>query len=243
MKKYRVLLIVLTLLICTGCQTNNELNNSAKRISDKIVEKLQSDDVNIKKLTKKEKDIYNSFVESQKEENYIVNLSNIELNLMNNYYNSIPNSDEYVYQDGDEYKIKYSDIVWLDASSTQYTTIVIDGERYLLYKVQVPLFNEETKGLSSYQYVYDFSNDYGDYVEFYYKSLGRDESFAQSSGLIIRVDKPKHKIGNIELIYDNEYNPTKIENKSIGPIILKIVISIFIGIIIIFGAVKLMRKV
>lgn len=243
MKEYKFLLIILFLFICTGCQTNNELNNSAKRISDKIVENIQSDDVSLKKLTKKEKDIYNSFVESQKRENYIVNLNNVELNSMNDYYNTVPNSDEYVYKEEDGYKIKYSNIIWLKASGTQYTTLLIDGERKLLYKSQVPLFNEETKDLPYYQFVYDFSNDYGKYIEFYYKSLFRDESFAQNTGVIVRVFKQRHKISNIELIYDNEYNPTKIENKSIGPTILKIVIGIFIGIIIVVGAVKLMRKV
>ena len=243
MKKYRVLLILLFLFICTGCQTNNELNSSAKRISDKIVEKLQSDDINLKKLSKKEKDIYNSFVESQKRENYIINLSNVDLDSMNDYYKSSPNSDAYVYEENGENKIKYADIDWLNVGGTEYTTLVVDGERKLLYRLKVPIFNEETKDSLFYRYVYDFSNDYGNYIEFYYQSLSRDDSFAQSSGIIIKVDKTKHKIGNIEIIYDYEYNPSKIETKSIGPTILKIVISIFIGIIIIVGAIKLMRKV
>ena len=62
MKKYKIFILLTIIILCSGCQTNNELNRSALRISNKIIEKMQSDEVKLSKMSKDEKKIYKEFV-------------------------------------------------------------------------------------------------------------------------------------------------------------------------------------
>lgn len=213
-KKY--LLILLTILCLTGC--TSKLEDSTNKLSKLIIELHNNKEVDSKNLNNEEKELLNSFINKEKEENKEVNLSKI-LPLSEESYTE--NNDTYgVYKKGSDYYIKYKDIIWNNVNGTYLSIIDIDNKEDALYKEQIPILYKDTHDNDKYYFRRVYIDIKKDKITHTYKSL-KDES-----GLIIEYTISDNKIDNIELTYKNIIDIKEEKKKiSIGIIIYPILIG------------------
>ena len=235
MKLKKTLIILIMLLIVTGC--SHKINETeAVHISNKIIKYINGK-YDKKGLSSKEKNIFDDFVNSTKVENYVVNLSEIYTFDFNPANKLDSSNNDFVYEEEGDYKIKYSNINWIPHEDTSYATITINGENRVLYKTYVPIINEETKNNDNYTYIYDFTNDKKDRIDVHYKSLN------STGGVVISYKKGNNKLKEIVVRFDPEYNYKKENNNSSRAInVVSVFIAIIIGGALIYGIVTLMKK-
>ena len=205
MKKIKLLCLLFIIIIMTGCSSGFTAKN-AQNISYKIYEYIKND-YKPKGLSKEEKEIFDDFIESTKEENYVVNLSEVYTFDMTDWHQLNDSNNEYVYEENGDYKIKYSDIEWTQYEYGSYATIKFDESYHVLYKSYVPLLNEETKDNDNYLYILDFTNVESNKIESYYKSLNG------VGGMIIRYNLDGKNLRDISVIFEPEYSGKKEEKK------------------------------
>ena len=237
MKKEKLLIIVLMTLLCVACTNNTTVNKSAKKIAMGIVSNLQSDEINIDDYTETEKEVLYKYLETQEKEEYIINLDEVHTYPMNENYKENNINDKYVYKEDGANLIKYNDITWTE---DDYATILVNGKRRILFKASAGLFKSDTYGDLNYTYVYEFSNDYGDKIEFYYKSL------TTTDGLVVRVYKEKKNISKIYLIPENEveYEHEQLKNNDGKKIkfFSTSTVAIIVVAVAIYGIAKILKR-
>lgn len=236
MKFKQIVIIIIVLLVMTGC--SNKINETAAiHVSNKIIKYINGTyDKN--GLNSNEKKIFDDFVDSMKEDNYILNLSEIyTFNLTATNEVDTSNND-FVFEEDGDYKIKYSNINWIPYEYGKYATININGEDRVLYKKYVPVINEETKDNEDYLYIYDFTNTKNDEIDVFYKSVNA------TGGALIKFKTEKNKLKEVIVRFDPEYNYQKEYNNSSK---VKNIFSVFLIIIVsgilIFGIVYLLKKI
>ena len=234
MKNIKVILLVLLALTLTACKSDRV--SIADHISPLIIKYHYDKDVDTSRLTKKEKKLFNAFLESQKAENKIVNISEAVMLSPESYEEG--NNTEGIYQKDEEYFIKYTDLVWEAVDDDYKSHIVLDHMGTLIFKSQFPVLYDDTKDNVAYRYRYYNKTLYDDYIDYFYKSMGDD------SGLIIRYhNDEKGKVTSISLIYQelfSYYGSEEKKEKSIATkALLYTVIGISITVLIIFAFIKL----
>ena len=236
MKKYRILMLLLSLFLITGCskKINITTQRVALNVSNKIVKYLKDGKTDTNNLNKNETLIYKDFIDSY--EDYSVNLDELVYYPLTDSYDYIDISD-YIYEEDGKHLIKYEDIEFNENEDLGYFTPIINNKKVMVPKEYVPIIGEETKDSFYYTYVYDFSNIFEDRIEFYYKGI------TNSDGITVRVMVDNNKISDIYLVFDNEYNHEKEETK---PSIAKDFIMIIVMITIVAGfayiIVKFLRR-
>lgn len=235
MRKIKILSVLIVAVLMTGCTSNFTAKN-AQNISYKIYEYIKGN-YKTDGLSKEEKKIFDDFIESVKEDNYIVNLSEVYTFDMTDWHQLDDSNDEYVYEENGDYKIKYSDINWTKYEYGEYATIKVDGSYRVLYKGYVPLINEETKDSDNYLYILDFTNVDDNKIESYYKSLNG------TGGMVIKYKLDGKKLNDIVVIFMPEYDVTHSETKpkvAKNIILVIVIISIVVGFA--YGIIKFFRR-
>ena len=223
--KYKKIILLLIVLICmTGCGRN--VTEEANNISDKVVEYMHDNNVKTKDLSKEEKQIFDDFIASQREENLVINLNKQSLISLQAYTDE---EDSYViYKDGEDYYVKYSDLEFEDVENDSRAILAIDHHPVVIYKSSFPILYDETNVMGKYNYIYDFTNAYEDRIEVYYKSL------SDSTGITFKYYYTGNDITDMYLIYNNVYQPEKIEdNQKVGSAIIVILVSVVIFILLV----------
>lgn len=237
MRNIKLILMILFILIaCSGCSNSKK---SAYKIANVIAKGINQEKPDTSKLNKNELRIYNEFRESQKKDNYVINLS--KLNYYDVYHDIKLDNDSDVYLEDGDYKIKYNDIIWYPKEDMPYFTPKLGNNRVEVSKNLVPLYYEETKNV--YHFVYDYYKETSDGIEFYYHSI------EELGGLVIKFDFKNNKINNINLVYDITY---KYESKSIDVrpklllfsciVIISFIIAIFIFMFVFYNADKIIKE-
>ena len=229
MKTRRIIIVLLLLMVMTGCSSKiNE--NEATNISNKIIDYIKGD-YNTKRLSTKEKQIFKDFVNSTKEDNYVLNLDEVYTFDKNQLERTDSSNNEFVYEENGNYKIKYTDINWIPYEAGSYATINYNGQYRTLYKKYVPLLNEETKDNTEYLYIYDFTNVTDSEIDVYYKSLNL------TGGVIVKFKTDKRNLKEIVVDFVPEYNYKNSNNKSskfkniFGIFVIIIIVGIFVIVI------------
>ncbi len=237
MKKTKILMVLLSILCCVACTNDTELNKSAKLISNKIVESLTNENINLDKLTEKEKEIVSNFIENNTKDNYIVNLDEIHTYNVSDYYDVSDVNDKYVHIEDGKHIIKYNDIEW---TKDYYATILVGKERRLLYKNVTAVLRDDSIGDIYNTYSYDFSNDYSDRIEFYYKSL------LTTDGLMVRIYKEKNEITKIYVIPETEmeykHEPIVKDKTKRFKFFSTSLIVLFIVIVFLYAVVRIIKR-
>lgn len=233
MKKIKLLLLIFAIFSLTACKSDRV--TIADHLSPLIIEYHYNNDVSTKGLSKKEKRLFNDFIDSQKLNNKIVNISEA-VGFSEESYES-GNNTAGIYKEGNEYFIKYTDLVWEAIDDDFKSYIVLDHKGTLIFRSQFPVLFDETKDKLIYRYRYHNKNIYDEYIDYYYKSIGDD------SGLIIRYHNDKKgNVKSISLIYQELFyyngNSVKEENVTrkaliftiVGIILTAVIVVIFIKI-------------
>lgn len=225
MKKYKILILLLSLFLITGCskKINITTQREALNVSNKIVKYIKTGKLDVKNLNRDESNIYKNFIDAY--DDYTINLNELVYYPFTDSYEYEDISD-YIYEEDGKTLIKYDDIEFVEGDDLGYFTPIIDGKKVMVPREYVPIIGEETKDSYYYTYTYDFSNIFEDRIEFYYKGI------TDSNGLTVKVMVNKNKIEDIYLVFDNEYNHEKIETK---PSIAKNFIMVIVMLTIVVG--------
>jgi len=225
--KKKIILIFISLLMVTGCGSNN---NQLDKLSDVIINLHQDYDYDISKLSKTNQELISKFKEEQREENKIINITKLDL-FGPDMQTSEPDTEE-VYEENGIYYIKYNDLDFERINKKDYiATINANGYTVNLLKSQFPILFEETRGIN-YKYRFMKKETIGDKVNYYYRSYG------DGSMLTIEYKMDGNKIDSIDLIYDSYYlldeiEPTEEENSKVGSIIFLALLAVGLGFVII----------
>ena len=190
------ILIILGVLILTGCSKSTE--QMAKNISKKIIEAHHTENVNLKGLNKEEKELFNNYINNEKKENKVINITKNVLFDPDSY----SESNTYgIYSKDDDYYISYSDIVWQETLDRDdyYAVISLNGMQNGLMKSQVPILYDETHDNPKYNYEFLKSKRDKDTIIYYYKSK------YDNSGFTIEYHLDGTKINDITSYYTSKY--------------------------------------
>ena len=196
MKIKKTIIILLMLLLLCGCKS--KVITSTDKISKLIIEMHKNNEVDLSKLSNNELEIFNKFVEEQKKENKIVNISE---NVIFSEESYTTNSNTYgIYTNNNLYYIKYNDIKWKTINGETVFIVDINNQEDTIKKELLPVLYDDTKDNDKYTYIHEKTTKDKDAIKYYYKSL------YDSSSLIIKYNLIDEKINSISLIYrDNLY--------------------------------------
>ena len=194
--KYKKIILLLIVLICmTGC--GRSVTDKAYNISEKVVEYMHDSNVKTKGLSKEEKQIFNDFVISQREENLVINLNKQSLISLQVYTDE---EDSYIiYKEGEDYLVKYSDLEFEDVENDSRAILAIDHHPVEIYKSSFPILYDETNIMGKYNYLYDGTHKDDEKVEVYYKSIGNP------TGLTFKYYYTDDKITDMYMVYNQVY--------------------------------------
>lgn len=222
MKLKKIFVILIVLLSMCGC--SSKLSDSTNKLSEKILELHNSSNIDTSDLNDYEKEVLNKFLDNEKEDNKIINISEV-LTFSGESYTTNPNTYG-VYSKDNNYYIKYSDIKWVWVNNSYIAVIDIDGQEDALEKTNVPILYKDTHDNDRYVYMHVKTNVSKNKIDYVYKSLKDD------SNLIIRYSVNGKKINNISLLYNNsELEEENEETKSSTNYALLIVPVLLGGII------------
>jgi len=200
-------------MIC-GCSNNLA---SSQKMDDIVVSLLRNSTYSKENLTKEEIKLIDSFIDSEKYENKVINLSTF------NNYNDISPTEESntngVYEENGKYYIKYKDLVFnknndseqeivTDDTAYYIARIVFDGKALEIEKNIIPILYDDTKNSAKYTYNYRGTATYKDSIISYYNSIHDD------TGMRIIFNITDSKIMSINIAYDISNDIYVISNKS-----------------------------
>lgn len=231
--KSKIFISLLCLLfLITGCTSNNL--NSVKKIDLVLLEYIKTGEVNYNKLNKKEEKLVNNFIESEKEENKIVNLSSYS-NLSDIDNSNNPTSFGVFEKDG-KYYINYTDLEFMQNTESEFledldtyvyeeAIVYYDGKVVSLIKDYVPLIPEDTSNHLRYNYAYRGTATYEDAIISYYNSLHDD------TGMKIIYQLNNNKIDDIDIEFNMTDTLYMVENTSNNNVSIVTILLISIAII------------
>ena len=233
-KNIKVLFLILVIITLTACKSNKV--NIADHISPLIIKYHYNNNVDTSKLSRKEKKLFDKFIESQKITNKVINISE-EVIFPEESFDARENTKG-IYKDGNNYYIKFRDLVWESYEDDYKSSIVLDNKGTLIFRSLFPVLYDETKDNIIYKYRFYNKVIYEDHMDYHYKSLG------DKSGLIIRYHLDKdNDIKDILLLYQELfYYPgqnTKKEKNVADKALLFTVIGIAIIAAVVFVFIKL----
>lgn len=234
MKKRYILILLILILSLTGCGKVDL--KGAYKITDRLTRSLQEKTPDLSMLNSDEKKIYDKIIEENKEENLVLNLSRIKGEEPNTELDEIDTSnDDRVYKENGDYKIKYTDINWMDTDDTEYFMVTINGEVREFYKYLVPILYEDTHDKPFYSYRYRNSKKDGDYTYFYYESIGG------FGGLTYQVNNKN--VEDMTMIYTRDYEGGDAKPINTKVALIKALVVIFIVLAIFIAIVSNFHKI
>jgi len=211
---------------------------STDKLSEKIIEAHKVQEVDTKNLSKKEKTIFENFLNTQKRENRIINISK-EVSFSKEDNSKEENTKGIYYENG-EYFIKYTDLNFKRKQTDYSARICLNHQCNGLLKSLFPVLYEDTHDNPKYTYLFKGKYNIEGDIKYYYKSI-YDES-----GLIITYTTDKRKITDINLKYqDIFYNPNRNannENSNNSNLAFQIIVSITIAGVLALVIIKIMGK-
>lgn len=194
MKKY---LLILTLFLLTGC-TN--IKKQTEVLSDSIVSLIYDCNYDYSSLNNENKRILNEFLEKEKFDNKVINISNLDL-FAEEGRDTTMGTTNGVYKENDEYFIKYSDLNFITKEyiNDSIAYLYVDGYAISLLKDEYPIIQTDTCGNVNYRYRYMKREKEKNNMIYYYKSFGN------GSMLKIIYKLNGNKIEDIDLIFNKYY--------------------------------------
>lgn len=190
-------LITLTILLLTGC-TN--IKSQTETLSDAITTLMYDCSYDITNLNKENQNVLSNFLENEKFENKVINISSLNLFKEDGRDLSYPTTNG-VYKENDEYFIKYSDLNFVKKDSILDTVafLYVEGYPIALAKDEYPIIQTDTCNNTNYKFRYMKRKKEKNYYNYYYRSYGN------GSMLTIKYKLNKNKIENIDLVFNKYY--------------------------------------
>lgn len=230
--KNKILILLCSLFLITGCTSTNI--NSTKKMDSVLLEYIKTGEIDYDKLNKKEEKLINDFIESEKEENKIVNLSSYSN--LSDIDNSGNPTTFGVYEKDGNYYINYSDLEFMQNTESEliedldnyiYEEAIVyyDGKVVSLIKDYVPLIPTDTSNHLRYNYAYRGTATYEDAIVSYYNSLHDD------TGMKIIYHLKNNKITDIDIEFNMTDTLYMVENTSNNNVSIVTILLISIAII------------
>ena len=233
MKNIKVVLLIVLALTLTACKSDRV--SIADHISPLIIKYHYDKDVDTSRLSKKEKKLFNAFIESQKINNKIINISEAVIFSEESYEEG--NNTKGIYQNGDEYFIKFTDLVWESVDDDYKSHLVLNHMGTLIFRSLFPVLYDETKDNVIYRYRYYNKSLYDDHIDYFYKSIG------DKSGLIIRYhNDQKGNVKSISLIYQELFSYYGNSEQKEDNVVNKALVLSAVGLIIVVAFIVLFIK-